>query len=82
MITFLTFYALFFDDLRLAVFSKEDDFVFNVLTLLTLAIFVSEIILTSISKDGYFLSFFFWLDLIATVSLIADVEFIMNLISR
>lgn len=32
-----------------------------------------ELILASISKDDYFLSFYFWLDLISTVSLIFDI---------
>lgn len=35
--------------------------------------FLLEILLASIVKEDYFLGFYFWLDLIATVSLIFDI---------
>lgn len=35
--------------------------------------FLLEIILASFAKEGYFLGFYFWLDLIATISLIFDI---------
>ena len=31
-------------------------------------------VLSSIAKDGYVLSFFFWLDLVSTVSLLLDIQ--------
>ena len=40
--------------------------------------FTIEIILASISKEDYFGGFYFWLDLISTVSLITDIGWIMN----
>jgi hypothetical protein len=43
-----------------------------------LAAFSIEIILASIVKDDYFLGFYFWLDLVSTVSLITDIGWIMN----
>lgn len=33
-----------------------------------------EIVLASFAKEGYFLSFYFWLDLIATLSLVFDID--------
>jgi hypothetical protein len=36
--------------------------------------FSIEIILSVIVKEGYFLSFFFWLDSISTISLLLDIQ--------
>ena len=72
--TFLaTIYALLGDDLRLLVFTKEVDEIFTVLSGLALLAFSVEIVLASIGIPDYFSSFFFWLDLISTVSIIADI---------
>lgn len=43
-----------------------------------LGFFGTEIILSSFSKDGYFLGFFFWLDLLSTASLIFDIQWITD----
>jgi len=48
------------------------------LTSVSLVLFLIELLLSSIGKDGYFNSFFFWLDLISTVSLITDIPVIMD----
>lgn len=37
-----------------------------------------ELILASIGKEGYANSFFFWLDLVSTLSLVTDIEPIWN----
>lgn len=42
--------------------------------------FLLELFLTSLSKDDYFLSFFFWLDLISTLSILLDIGWISNAI--
>lgn len=36
--------------------------------------FSIEIILSVLVKEGYFLSFFFWLDTISTISLLLDIN--------
>ena len=41
-------------------------------------LFGVELILASIGKPDYFNSFFFWLDLISTLSLITDIKFIWD----
>lgn len=41
-------------------------------------LFIVEIVLSSVSKEVYFLTFFFWLDLVSTISMIPDVGFIWN----
>jgi len=40
--------------------------------------FFIELFLSSIAKEGYFLGFYFWLDLIASLSLITDIGWIWN----
>ena len=40
-----------------------------------------ELILSSIGKDDYFNSFFFWLDLISTLSLVTDIGPIMDFLT-
>lgn len=42
--------------------------------------FLLELIAASIGKADYWLSFFFWLDLIATLSVITDIKPLMELI--
>ena len=39
-----------------------------------------EIVMASIVKDGYFLSFFFWLDVVSTITMIPDIGWIWSLI--
>lgn len=70
----VTFYALFGDDIRLLSFGKEADDVFMYLNIIAMAVFGIEIVLSCYSKPDYFNSFFFWLDLISTISIITDIE--------
>lgn len=74
--TIITIYSLFFDDIRIIAFSKEADNVFFSLTLFSFIAFSIEIILACIAFDGYFNSFFFWLDVISTVTMLPDVGWI------
>jgi len=54
-------------------FAKKDDWDWMIATSIAMALFTIEIILASIGQDGYFASFYFWLDLLSTVSLITDI---------
>ena len=76
-----TIYALFGDDMRLYFFMKSSDTTFMTLNIITLLLFTFEIILSSIGVQGYFGNFFFWLDLISTVSLITDIKPLWDLIT-
>lgn len=79
--TVITVYSLFFDDIRqLTIPMSGDDIVFSITTAVMCA-FAIEIFLASISKDDYFLTFFFWLDVIATISMIPDIGWIWNSIT-
>mmetsp|Transcript_17831 Transcript_17831/g.51102 ORF Transcript_17831/g.51102 Transcript_17831/m.51102 type:complete len:937 (+) Transcript_17831:323-3133(+) len=72
----VTIYALFGDDFRVALFSKDFDTVFFTLSLLAMLTFAVELFIFTFAKPGYYKSFYFWLDVIATVTMFSDVGFI------
>lgn len=70
--TVLTLYALFGDDARVAAASKPQDPFFFAVAATVMGIFSLELVVASVVKRGYFGSFFFWLDLVALLTLIPD----------
>ena len=74
----LTIYALFSSDIQAAFLRIEVDYAFNIIQCILVGIFTLEWVLNIIAKVDYILSFFFWLDLIATISLIQDIDWVMN----
>lgn len=72
----VTLYALFGDDIKLAFCPKSSDSVFNVITLCAMALFTIEVILCSVTNPGYFNSFYFYLDIISTLTLLMDITWI------
>jgi class 3 adenylate cyclase len=72
--TLLTIYALIGDDIRLMATEQPDDDIFAAITITCMAVFTVEIILSSLGKDDYFLGFFFWLDIVSTISLVMDLQ--------
>lgn len=76
--TFFTVFALWGDDWRLCGWHKQADPVFHVLYFLTFLAFAVELILHSTVTEEYKWSFFFWLDLTATISLLIDIPWIME----
>lgn len=74
--TALTIYALFGDDFRLCVTHKQTDELFNALTLFSCLVFGAEIVANSLGQEEYFLGFFFWLDVGATVTLVFDLTWV------
>ena len=72
-----TVFVLFITDIQAAFLRKEVDFALNVILSILLGLFAIEFVLACIAKPEYPLSFFFWLDLIATVSMIQDIDWIM-----
>jgi hypothetical protein len=77
----ITIYSLFGDDVRQLAFTLPADIYFYGITLACMFFFTLEIVLSSLVKENYFLGFYFWLDIIATASLIFDLGWIQNLIS-
>ena len=78
VMSIFTIYCLFMSDIQAACIRIEFDFTSNVIQCILLAIFAIEWVLNIIAKKDYIWSFFFWLDLISTISLIQDIDWIMN----
>lgn len=70
----ITIYALIGDDIRILAFDKSHDDTFLWLNVASLTFFITELLFSSIGVKGYFGSFFFWLDLLSTVSVVTDIE--------
>jgi hypothetical protein len=71
-------WALFSDDIRILVTNSFHDNVFYILVLFCFGIFVLEIIFSSIGMHEYFLGFYFWLDIISTLTILLDVGWIQD----
>jgi hypothetical protein len=78
LMTLITIYALLGDDIKMMTTSKSADVYFTIMTSVALLLFLVELIIQSIGKADYCNTFFFWLDLISTVSLVTDIEPIWN----
>ena len=81
MVTILTIISLFGDDLRLASAPKNLDLLFDIPLFFAFVIFLFEMIGSIYAKKGYLFSFFFWLDLIAQLSLLTDIYFLLTLLT-
>ena len=76
--TTITLYALFFDDIRILCLPIYADSIVYSFTTFVLVCFSVEIILHSFADRNYINSFFFWLDVISTLSLIFDIGWILQ----
>lgn len=76
--TLVTLWALFGNDVRLFIFSKNVDLFFFISFAVCFGLFAVELILFSVVTDDYKFGFFFWLDIVATVSLIPDIPWIYD----
>ena len=80
IMTLITLYALFGDDIKIVCFTRSEDTTFNYLTTAVLVLFTLELVLNALSQDNYFNSFYFWLDVISTLSLITDISWVWDAI--
>jgi len=76
--TCITIYALFGDDVRALATDKNGDVVFWIINIVVFCFFGIEIIISSLAKKDYFNGFYFWLDLISTLSLLLDIGYVTN----
>jgi class 3 adenylate cyclase len=74
----VTIYALFADDVKTLGFPKSADDAFSSLVVICLLLFALELVLSFSYKTNYKWSFYFWLDLVATLSLITDIGWIWD----
>ena len=72
----ITIYALFGDDIRLAMFRSDYDDIFDILTTASLVVFSVEILLSTAVKPNYFMGFFFVLDFVSTITMLLDLSYI------
>ena len=68
-----TFFAIFYWDVALLLLPKSVDTPLRVIATVVFVIFSVEIVLLSILQRGYLFSFYFFLDVLATVSLVPDI---------
>ena len=68
----ITLQSMFSDDFRILVFPSILDNVYNVFVFLNILMFIFEIVVASLAKKEYFLSFYFFSDIIATITLVFD----------
>ena len=78
--TLITIYALFADDIRILSCDQKYDDIFSGFTLAGIILFTIEVLVASYAKPEYIGSFFFYLDIISTITMIPDCEWIWYLI--
>jgi hypothetical protein len=74
----VTLFALFGDEVKQGLTSKPADFWFDIALAISIMLFIIELLVNSCISDDFKWSFFFWLDIIATISLFPDVSFILD----
>jgi len=78
LMTTTTFFALFGDDMRVWMTSKNIDSFFFIAFIASMFLFGVDLLIQSCVKDDFKYSFFFWLDFVATVSLLLDIPWIWD----
>lgn len=78
IMTMVTLWALFGDDIRLLTTQKDADNFFYASFVVMLFLFILDIFFNSLVMDDYKYSFFFWLDVIAAISLVPDIPWIFD----
>jgi len=79
--TVVTIYALFGDDIRFIALPKSVDEYWWTMTCISMAMFLIEIAIACYAKLEYPCSFYFWLDLLSTLSMISDVGWVTDEVS-
>jgi hypothetical protein len=77
----VTFYALIGDDIRLWATDKWVDTYFYAGLMISFILFTMEVILNSITDPEFKYSFYFWMDIIATLSIIPDIIWMIEIIN-
>lgn len=79
-VTAITVFVLFADDINTLCFGPEADFPFDVMQLVFMAVFLIEIVLSSVAINDYVFSFFFWLDILSTLSILMDINMFTDVV--
>ena len=78
IMSIVTIFALFGDDFRLWFTSKGADIYIDIFLIISLFAFSLEILVNSCVVDDFKFSFFFWLDIIATISIVPDILILLT----
>ena len=79
--TMITIYALIGDDIRAFSTTKSADIYFYSFHTIALILFGLEIMVQSCVVDDFKYGLLFWLDVIATLSLILDIPMIRDIVN-
>ena len=71
-------FSLIGDDIKTLTLPPSADYAFDITKTFCLTLFLLEILFSSIAKKDYAFNFFFWLDLISTLSIILDIGFMID----
>ena len=82
LMTLTTLFALIGDDMRVWLTTKETDPYFFIGLVVSFILFSLELLINSCVVDDFKYSFFFWLDFIATLSLVPDIPWFVDFLYR
>lgn len=68
----LTLYTFYVPDIDVIFGSKQSETVVSITMTVTMVLFLAELVVNSLAKPGYRLSFSFWLDFAASLSLLPE----------
>lgn len=74
----MTLFALFMFDINAALLHPNADFTIQLIMTFAFVFFVLELIFAAIANKNFYKDLFFWLDVIATLSIIPDVPWLMD----
>ena len=72
------FFSLFSNDIRHIWLSKKVDIYFDILNFISLIYFIIEILGLYFLDNTYLFSFFFWIDVIGSICILFDIEYVAN----
>ena len=64
--------------MRLSSTTKDADVYFAAFLVISLILFTAEILASSVAIEDYKYSFYFYLDIVATLSIISDLQFLLD----
>ena len=73
-------FILLENDLKCILTKKSADLIFSILVIIAIIYYIIEITLFSIMLEEYFLSYFFWLNILSIIVTIFDLHWIFNAI--
>lgn len=76
VVTLLTVFTLFGADAKILINDATEDYIWDIFFFLSLSLFTFEIMMGIIGKKDYPWSFFFWLDIFSTLTILLDISLI------